>query len=495
MSVPLIGLETEYGIIREDLDTSDPVEESMKLLECCPRKSVFRAWAYNRERTHVDMRGFQVDRLEQDEEEDEFCEQDRQRPYSYWEMKSDRVLVNGARFYNDHTHPEYATPECRTLFDLVAHDLAGEEIVRECVRRRNQDLGGSPLQVFKNNTDYSGHSYGTHDNYLISRRLPFDTWVRYLVPFMVTRQLFSGAGKIGSEGRNDQPFYGLQLSQRSDFVESLLSIETMTKRPIINTRDEPHASTQDYRRLHLIIGDANMSPYATALKVGTTRQVLAVIDQERLPPAIELADPVSDIKRVSRDRTGQVALKQTSGKTITPLEIQEWYLEQAGNSGAEDGDPQESEWVSREWARTLHDLRHQPEKLADRIDWAIKESLFNDFMEAEGLSWKDPVLQSVDLEYHNIDPDRGLYYGMRQAGEVTGLIPEKRIEKALDTPPKGTRAEIRGQMVDRELDRIKKIHWTGIEFDNGDTLDLTDIILPEDVERMLNFNKEQFAWK
>jgi len=495
MSVPLIGLETEYGIIREDLDTSDPVEESMKLLECCPRKSVFRAWAYHREHTHVDMRGFQVDRLEQDEEEDEFCEQDRQRPYSYWEMKSDRVLVNGARFYNDHTHPEYATPECRTLFDLVAHDLAGEEIVRECVRRRNQDLGGSPLQVFKNNTDYSGHSYGTHDNYLISRRLPFDTWVRYLVPFMVTRQLFAGAGKIGSEGRNDQPFYGLQLSQRSDFVESLLSIETMTKRPIINTRDEPHASTQDYRRLHLIIGDANMSPYATALKVGTTRQVLAVIDQERLPPAIELADPVSDIKRVSRDRTGQVALKQTSGKTITPLEIQEWYLEHAGNSGAEDGDPQESEWVSREWARTLHDLRHQPEKLADRIDWAIKESLFNDFMEAEGLSWKDPVLQSVDLEYHNIDPDRGLYYGMQQAGEVTGLIPEKRIEKALDTPPKGTRAEIRGQMVDRELDRIKKIHWTGIEFDNGDTLDLTDIILPEDVERMLNSNKEQFAWK
>ncbi len=495
MSVPLIGLETEYGIIREDLDTSDPVEESMKLLEGCERKSVFRSWAYHRERTHVDMRGFQVDRLEQDQEEDEFCEQDRQRPYSYWEMKSDRVLVNGARFYNDHTHPEYATPECRTVFDLVAHDLAGEEIVRECVARRNQELGGSHLQVFKNNTDYSGHSYGTHDNYLISRRLPFDTWVRYLVPFMVTRQLFAGAGKIGWEGRNDEPFHGLQLSQRSDFVESLLSIETMTKRPIINTRDEPHASTQDYRRLHLIIGDANMSPYATALKVGTTRQVLALIDQERLPPAIELADPVNDIKRVSRDRTGKVALKQTSGKTITPLEIQEWYLEHARKLEPVEGDPQEAEWVTREWTRTLNDLRHQPEKLADRIDWAIKESLFNDFMAAEGLSWKDPVLQSVDLEYHNIDSERGLYYGLQQAGEVTGLISEKQIEKALDTPPQGTRAQIRGQVVDREIDRIKTIHWTGIEFNNGDTLDLTDIILPEDVEQMLNSNKEQFAWK
>jgi len=151
--------------------------------------------------------------------------------------------------------------------------------------------------------------------------------------------------------------------------------------------------------------------------------------------------------------------------------------------------------VTREWTRTLNDLRHQPEKLADRIDWAIKESLFNDFMEAEGLSWKDPVLQSVDLEYHNIDPKRGLYHGLQQAGEVIGLISEKQIEKALDTPPQGTRAQIRGQMVDREIDRIKTIHWTGIEFNNGDTLDLTDVIFPEDVEQMLNSNKEQFAWK
>ncbi|MCH7650687.1 MAG: proteasome accessory factor PafA2 family protein [Nitrospinae bacterium] len=309
--VPLLGIETEYGIVREDQEESDPVEESMQLLARCELKSVFRAWAYNREHTHLDMRGFRVSHLAQDEEEDEFCEQDRKRPYSYWEMKSDRVLTNGARFYNDHTHPEYSTPECRTVFDLVTHDLAGEKIVGECVRLRNQDLGGDFLQLFKNNTDYSGHSYGTHDNYLIPRKLPFEVWVRHLVPFLVTRQLYAGAGKIGAERKNEDGFTGLQLAQRADFIDSVLSIETMTQRPIINTRDEPHA-TQDYRRLHLILGDANMSPYATALKVGTTRLVLTLIGAQKLDAPFELAEPVADVQRVSRDITGATPLQLKS---------------------------------------------------------------------------------------------------------------------------------------------------------------------------------------
>jgi proteasome accessory factor A len=227
--VPLIGIETEYGIIREDLEESDPVEESMRLLRRCERDSVFGAWAYGRERTHLDMRGFQVDHLAQDEEEDEFCAEDRKRPYSYWEMKSDRVLVNGARFYNDHTHPEYSSPECSRLFELVRHDVAGERIVLECARLRNQDLGGDGVQIFKNNTDYSGHSYGTHDNYLIPRTGSFEYWVERLVPFLVTRQLFAGSGKVGSEGRDAESFAGLQLAQRSDFIETVLSIETMTQ--------------------------------------------------------------------------------------------------------------------------------------------------------------------------------------------------------------------------------------------------------------------------
>jgi proteasome accessory factor A len=492
--VPLLGIETEYGIIREDQEESDPVEESMLLLGRCEAKSSFRTWAYSRERTHLDMRGFQVSRLAQDEEEDEFCEQDRQRPYSYWEMKSDRVLTNGARFYNDHTHPEYSTPECRTVFDLVAHDLAGEHIVGECVRLRNRDLGGDALQLFKNNTDYSGHSYGTHDNYLIPRQLEFDTWVRHLVPFLVTRQLYAGAGKVGAERKNEDGFAGLQLSQRADFIDSVLSIETMTQRPIINTRDEPHA-TDEYRRLHLILGDANMSPYATALKVGATRLVLTLIGAGKLDTLFELEDPVADVQRVSRDTAGKVALQLKSGKTATPLEIQEWYLEQALRHTGLSGDTEEWNWVTREWGRTLNDHRNHPENLVDRIDWAIKQSLFNDFIESEGLDWEDPMLQSLDLEYHNLNPERGLYYGLRDEGSVAGLIDPQEVAAAVDRAPQDTRARIRGQAVEQELDRIKNIHWTGIEFDNGEYVDLSDIITREDVDQVLNSNKEQFAWK
>lgn len=490
--VPLMGIETEYGIIREDVAESDPVDESIKLLRHCRVKSVFGAWAYSRENGHQDQRGFTVNHLAQDEEEAQYCEQDRKRPYSYWEMKSDRVLVNGARFYNDHTHPEYSTPECRNVFQLAVHDRAGERIVAECARLRNQTIGRNCIQLYKNNTDYSGHSYGTHDNYLIPRRLPFEYWVKPLLPFLVTRQLYAGSGKVGSEARRLEPFTGLQLSQRSDFIESLLSIETMTQRPIINTRDEPHAPASEYRRLHLILGDANMSPYATALKVGTTQLVLTLIGEEKIHSAPELADAVSDIKRVSRDRTGSILLKRKTGKTITPIQVQDWYLSEVKNHYQ--GQCQEWDWVIREWERTLEDLRHQPEKLADRIDWAIKENLFNRFMESENIGWDDPWMQSLDLEYHNLDPERGLYRGLEQEGSVACFIADGDVEAARHCPPPDTRAVIRGQAVDSCADEVKNIHWTGIEFKNGDYIDLSNVITPDEVEQMLNSKKELFAW-
>lgn len=484
MSVPLLGMETEYGIIREDLGNSDPVEESMKLLQACARKSVFGKWAYSRENSHLDMRGFKVRSLAQDEEEDAFCAEDRKRPYSYLDMKCDRVLTNGARFYNDHTHPEYSTPECRSVLSLVAHDVAGERIVAECVGIRNRELGGKPLQVFKNNTDYSGHSYGTHDNYLIPRETPFEDLVKGLAPFLVTRQLYAGAGKVGSE--SVEGFQGLQLAQRSDFIETLLSIETMTNRPLINTRDEPHALSNQYRRLHLILGDANMSAYATALKVGSTLLVLNLIASGEKFPGVELADPVTDVLKVSLDKT-VVLRRQTSG-TITALEIQEAYLEAAEkNFAGKDG---EWDWILEEWKRTLDELRHSPEKLSDRIDWAIKEKLFTGFMQSEGIGWDDPLLKSLDLEYHNLDPDRGLYRGLQQEGDVYSLLKEEEIAHAVESPPLGTRAQIRGQAVALSADNIKRIHWTGVEFANGEVLDLTGVISSEEVEEFLDSRKQ-----
>jgi len=478
--IPLLGLETEYGIIREDLEDSDPVEESMKLLKSCAQKSVFGKWAYAQENSHQDMRGFRVNSLAQDEEEDEFCAQDRQRPYTYLEMKCDRVLANGARFYNDHTHPEYSTPECKSLFSLVAHDVAGERIVAESTNLRNQEIGEKVVQVFKNNTDYSGHSYGTHDNYLVPRDIPFDILVKGLVPFQVTRQLYAGAGKVGSESPKTKDYKGIQLAQRSDFIETILSIETMTQRPIINTRDEPHASRNQYRRLHLIMGDANMSAYATALKVGSTLLVLNLIASGASLPDIELENPVEDVLRVSQDINA--ILKRNSGNSITALEIQESYLEAVDNNYS--GGNKESDWIIQEWKRTLNELKHNPEKLSDRIDWAIKEKLFTEFMETENMDWDDPMLQSLDLEYHNLDPDRGLYRGLEQENEVYSLFKEEEISRAIEFPPEGTRAKIRGEAVRKESEKIKKIHWTGIEFNNGDVLDLTGVISQEDVGRV-----------
>jgi Pup amidohydrolase len=490
--VPLMGIETEYGIIREDAESPDPVEESMHLLKRCEVPSVFRVWSYRRENSHLDLRGYQVRSLAQDEEEDAFCAEDRKRPYSYWEMKCDRVLGNGARFYNDHTHPEYTTPECNSVLELVTHDVAGERIVGECARLRNRDLGRNVVQLFKNNTDYSGHSYGTHDNFLIPRNLPFDDWVRGLAPFLITRQLFAGAGKVGTENRKGPDFTGLQLSQRADFIESLLSIETMTDRPIVNTRDEPHAEPEKYRRLHLILGDANMSAYATALRVGTTRLVLTLIGEQKLPAPPELQDPVGDVKKVSLSATGKELLTRVSGRTITPLEIQNFYLDAAEKCYR--GQDEETDWIVHEWRRTLQELENSPEKLADRIDWAIKKKLFSEFMETEKLSWDDPWLQSLDLEYHNLDPDRGLYRGLEQEGSVLKLFSEDEVTQAIHQPPEGTRARIRGLMVQKESDNIENIHWTGVECKNGDVLDLSQVITPADVEKMLNSNKERFKW-
>jgi Pup amidohydrolase len=484
MSVPLMGMETEYGIIREDMENSDPVEESMKLLQACERKSVSGKWAYSQENSHLDMRGFKVGSLAQDEEEDAFCAEDRKRSYSYLDMKCDRVLTNGARFYNDHTHPEYSTPECRSVLSLVAHDVAGERIVAECVAIRNLELEGKPLQLFKNNTDYSGHSYGTHDNYLIPRETPFEDLVKGLTPFLVTRQLYAGAGKVGSESVGD--FKGLQLAQRSDFIETVLSIETMTNRPLINTRDEPHAVSSRHRRLHLILGDANMSAYATALKVGSTSLILKLIADGKNFSALELADPVADVSKVSLDKTG--VLQRTKHGVVTALEIQEAYLEAAEKAfSGKDG---EWDWILVEWKKTLDELRHSPEKLSDRIDWAIKEKLFTEFMESEGIGWEDPILKSLDLEYHNLDPDRGLYRGLEQEGDVYSLLSEEEIVRAIELPPVGTRAQIRGQAVAQNVENIKRIHWTGVEFVNGEILDLTGVISSEQVEEILNTSKK-----
>ena len=480
----LYGIETEYGITREDLDEVDPVVESMELVRAHLTASFERRWDYGGEDPHDDARGFRVSGLQQDKEEDDFARIDAHRPFSFHEMKSDLVLPNGARFYNDHTHPEYSTPECRTLRDLLAHDRAGERVVQRAAERRNRALGGPHVQLYKNNTDLHGHSYGCHDNYLVSRSIPFPQLVAGLLPFLVSRQVIAGAGKVGIEAQESGFVPGqYQLSQRADFMETDLSVDTMHNRPVLNTRDEPHADRTKYRRLHLIIGDANMCEYATALKVGTTQLVLELIDRGAAP-AIGLADPVAAVKQISRDPDLKATVRQQQGPALSGIEIQEQYYTAARRMLA--GTDAETDWVLREWGDTLELLKQDRGRLVGKLDWVTKLWLFETFIREERIGWDDPWLASLDLEYHNVNADRGLYLGLEAEGKAWRMTTEADIEQALSAGPGDTRGGLRGLCVRRFPDQIKAMQWERIQFagglkGKGNVLEMGDLFDPGEV--------------
>ncbi len=482
----LFGLETEYGITRSDVSEVDPVVESMELVRAHLTASFERRWDYAGEEPHEDARGFRVSGLQQDKEEDEFAKLDAHRPFSFHEMKSDLVLPNGARFYNDHTHPEYSTPECRTLRDLLAQDRAGERILFQAAQRRNQVLGGAVIRLYKNNTDFHGHSYGCHDNYLVSRSIPFAALVSGLMPFLVTRQVIAGAGKVGTEAQESRYVPGAyQLSQRADFMETELAVDTMHNRPILNTRDEPHADRTKYRRLHLIIGDANMCEYATALKVGTTQLVLDLIARGTAP-ALELEQPVVAVKLVSRDPDLKTMVRLTDGRTMSALDIQEQYCEAAGRVFV--GTDEDTDWILKEWSESLRLLREDRSQLFGKLDWVTKQWLLETFMQEERIGWQDPWLASLDLEYHNVDPDVGLYLGLEAEGKAWRMTTQQVVDMALRNGPEDTRGGLRGLCVQRFSDQITSLQWEQIQFAGGFrgcTLDMRDLFDPQSVRRCI----------
>lgn len=482
----LIGIETEYGIARSDLEKVDPVEESVALVRA-RLSSPFRSeWDYTLEDPRQDARGFKADELLQDREERAFAETDRARAMTFQEMKSDLVLSNGARFYNDHTHPEYSSPECRGLFDLVAHDRAGEEILLECVRRRNEALGADVVRLYKNNTDYRGHSYGCHDNYLMARRVPFEKIISGLAPFLVTRQIFAGAGKVGLEIGTAYRRGIFQISQRADFIETLASVDTMAKRPIINTRDEPHADRDRWRRLHIILGDANLSEFATALKVGTTALVISLIEENAAPPEIALENPVEAVRQISRDPSVAWSVRMADGRTIGAIDIQRRYL--AACQLRFSGRDSETAWVLENWEEVLDLLAADPRRLADRLDWVAKRALLEAFIAEEKLGWRDPWIQSLDLEYHNIDPERGLARGLEAEGRMVRLVEESRIKDAMIRGPADTRAAVRGACVEKFPGAIRSVQWERVIFSiNGRerVLDLGSVIESAEARSLL----------
>lgn len=395
-------------------------------------------------------------------------------------------LFNSGRVYIDMGHIEYTTPECKSLFDLVAFDRAGERTLQRALKSLGLEKEASFL---KNNIDhFTGATFGCHENYLIRRNVPFSTVViPALLPFLVTRQVYSGAGRVGSYddsfyyyGREDRDEafredpVAFQISQRADHIVTEIYQWIQFSRAIINTRDEPLADHSKYRRLHLLVGDSNMSEYATALKVGTTALVLNLFERKIFPQDVGLGDPVWALKEISRDPTCSWILERKNGRTISAIDIQRRYLE-LSEKYLKDLD-EESDWVLREWARTLDDLERDPMLLVGRLDWVAKKWMLDTFIESEGLDWNDPWLQSLDLEYHNINPNRGFYFDLEQRGLIEQVLTEERIERACFEPPQDTRAKARSTVVKAlAKNRVRYIvDWDSVYLENERHLSFRD---------------------
>ena len=477
----LCGIETEYGIVVEGLGANDWINESIAVVRKHDGPAV-GGWNYRGEDARRDMRGFTVQQLTTNPDDAQF-DAPHAKSMSREEERSDRILSNGARLYNDHGHPEYATPECRSLRDLVAHDKAGERIVHAAAQKRAAQLGRA-VTIYKNNTDFHGSSYGTHEGYLMRREVPTDTLIQTLLPFFATRQIYAGAGKSGIENDSGGEPGRYQISQRADYFSVEASVDTLHNRPLVNTRDEPHATPRHYRRLHVICGDANMSEYATALRVGTTSLVLTLLEQGLSAP-IKLSDPVRATKQISRDLTLKQSIEQVGAPPITAIEIQRLYLAEADKRLR--GQDEDTDWTLSEWASTLDALESDPMSLSDRLDWIAKYILIDPVRAEEKLLWNDPYIQSLDLAYHDIDPEQGLYYGLEQSGQMRRLVTDARIAAASSCAPDDTRAFIRGLFVERYGSAIRSIGWNGIAFKhNGEDLLFDMNPLVEANVRLLN---------
>jgi len=453
-----MGIETEYGISVPGhphvnaMATSSAVVTSYSGVAVGDRRSGLR-WDYDTEQPLRDARGYDMSRAEADPTQ--LTDEDV--------GMANLVLTNGARFYVDHAHPEYSSPEVTNPRDALLWDRAGMEIMAEAAAAATRQ-GPFTIQLYKNNTDNKGASYGCHENYLMRRSTPFGTIVRDLTPFFVTRQIVTGAGRVGRGQDGRTP--GFQLSQRADFFEVEVGLETTLKRPIINTRDEPHADPERFRRLHVIVGDANMSEIATYLKMGTTALVLAVVEADALGDDLTVADPVREIHRVSHDPTLTHMVTLRDGRTMSALDLQRRYLDACRRLVQSlPGDDAQTQDVLDRWESVLDDLAIDPRLAADRVDWAAKLTLLEGYRRRDGLDWQAPQLQLVDLQYSDIRPERGLALKLEAAGRLQRLTTDAEVQNARVRPPEDTRAYFRGECLRRYGDSVVAASWDSVIFD------------------------------
>ena len=456
MATPKVcGIETEYGIIFKGGDVNPITASSIIVNAYSQGKDDLVGWDYIDEHPGNDARGYSLD------------------DYLFPEYESqlvNTVLTNGARYYVDHAHPEISTPECRNALEAVLFDRAGEEIIRSSMDLANEGLPEhSEIVIYKNNSDGKGNSYGCHENYLVSRQTPFTQIAQQITTHFVTRQIFCGAGKVGAEHRglsgkgSIQPAF--QISQRADFFEEEIGLETTLKRPIVNTRDEPHCDPTKYRRLHVIAGDANMSEVATLLKLGTTSIVLAMIEDDAFPEHLIVKDPVHAIRQVSHDTSLSACIMMTDGRMLTALQVQMEILEAAiryaNRYGLESVDAQVGNDVLVRWAGVLDGLETDQLSVANIVDWIAKKRIVDGFAQRHNLQIDDARLKAIDLQYHDMRVDKCLAL---RAGLVV-LCAKPDVMTAMVKPPESTRAFFRGTVLQRWPNDVIAANWDSVVFD------------------------------
>jgi proteasome accessory factor A len=386
-----------------------------------------------------------------------------------WGRSSNVFLENGSRLYLDvGSHPEYATPECDSLYDVVAHDRAGERILEGLVESAEQRLAEEGIRgdiyLYRNNTDSAGNSYGCHENYLIQRRPDFQKTIDTLVPFFVTRQIWAGAGKLLPTARGTV----YSLAQRAEHIWESSSSATTRSRPIINTRDEPHSDAELYRRLHVIAGDSNMSEYATYTKIGSTVAILEMLEENVIFRDLTLENPIRAIRDISHDMTCRRKIRLANGRELSALDIQWEYLERVMRYIRTTGVSPEVERAVSMWEHLLTGLEKDPMTLNREVDWVAKYHLIDRYRARHDLAMSSAKLALIDLNYHDVNTQRGLYYKLVSAGLMDRIVTDADVEQAMIEPPATTRARLRGEFIRaaKEKNRDFTVDWVHLKLND-----------------------------
>jgi proteasome accessory factor A len=456
----VMGTETEYGISVPGNPGANAMLISSQVVNAyaqhAPARSRRTRWDFEEENPLRDARGFDLARDVADQSQ--LTDEDV--------GLANIILTNGARFYVDHAHPEYSGPETTNPRDALIWDRAGERIIAAAARRAAQVPNTPPINIYKNNTDNKGASYGTHENYLMRRETPFAEIVRHLTPFFVSRQVVCGSGRVGvgQDGRGK----AFQISQRADFFEVEVGLETTLKRPIINTRDEPHAVAEKYRRLHVIIGDANLAEVSTYLKLGSTALVLSMIEDSFPSVDLSVDRPVSTLHAVSHDPTLKQLVTLRTGRTLTAVQLQMEYAEQARkyveDRFGSDADPVTTDVLDR-WESVLTRLETDHMSLSRELDWVAKLQILEGYRSRDGLDWGSPRLEAIDLQYSDVRPDKGLFNKLSASGRFERIIDDDEVAHAVDNPPADTRAYFRGRCLEKYPDEVAAASWDSVIFD------------------------------